>query len=161
MPGTAYIDLSPANFAPVDFSEHAAIPHPKCLPSSHPHPRPPKPNNPISRSHRIGMSCMSLLPSRLPAHQFINSFQVSHHSTLDIPIPDRKQAQIIIDAISPDKPIKSPLLVRRSIELVPTPSAVSIIRINLAALTLRQARMSMDHLINDVDLVIETLVTFA
>ncbi|KAG0151006.1 hypothetical protein CROQUDRAFT_668318 [Cronartium quercuum f. sp. fusiforme G11] len=101
----------------------------------------------------------TLQPPSTLDHQTDSNFPSNWHIlTLDIPIPDQRKAQIIIDAISPDKPVKSPLLVRRSIKLLSDP--VPTIRICLGALTVRQARVSMDHLISDLDLVIETLETF-
>ncbi|POW07435.1 hypothetical protein PSHT_09959 [Puccinia striiformis] len=64
----------------------------------------------------------------------------------------------------PDKPVKSPHFIRRSISIghqanhLDTPAYISI---TIAALTLRQARVSMDHLLSDLELVVETLATFS
>ncbi|KAH9815088.1 hypothetical protein DFH28DRAFT_968704 [Melampsora americana] len=93
--------------------------------------------------------------------QVTNEFPSDWHVlTLMVPINDPNQAQIIINSISADKPIKSPSLIRRQIELISTLSN-HVIEFKIAALTLRQARVSMDHFINDLDLVIETLLTFS
>ncbi|KAI7950124.1 hypothetical protein MJO28_008945 [Puccinia striiformis f. sp. tritici] len=87
-----------------------------------------------------------------------------HHLSLEVPVPTHQQAQIILKTISPDKPVKSPHFIRRSISIghqanhLDTPAYISI---TIAALTLRQARVSMDHLLSDLELVVETLATFS
>ncbi|KNE87653.1 hypothetical protein PSTG_18956, partial [Puccinia striiformis f. sp. tritici PST-78] len=64
------------------------------------------------------------------------------------------------------KPVKSPHFIRRSISIKPQadqdPSSTpAYILITIAALTLRQARVSMDHLLSDLELVVEALATFS
>lgn len=121
---------------------------------------------PTSNCLQIGIPCLLILACRNPFKSSYRSLTQSHFdSTLDFPIHNLAAAQIIISAISADKPVKSPLLVRRSIQLIPSAAtndeAPVTIKIQLGALTARQARVSMDHLINDLDLVLETLETFA
>ncbi|KAI9603273.1 hypothetical protein H4Q26_002591 [Puccinia striiformis f. sp. tritici PST-130] len=87
-------------------------------------------------------------------------------SSLEVPVPTHQQAQIILETISPDKPVKSPHFIRRSISIKPQadqdPSSTpAYILITIAALTLRQARVSMDHLLSDLELVVEALATFS
>ncbi|KAI7950166.1 hypothetical protein MJO28_008987 [Puccinia striiformis f. sp. tritici] len=89
-----------------------------------------------------------------------------HHLSLEVPVPTHQQAQIILKTISPDKPVKSPHFIRRSISIKPQadqdPSSTpAYILITIAALTLRQARVSMDHLLSDLELVVEALATFS
>ncbi|KAA1065615.1 hypothetical protein PGT21_004915 [Puccinia graminis f. sp. tritici] len=106
---------------------------------------------------------MSKKPEAIPADW--------HVLTLEVPVSNEREAQIIVQTISPDKPVKSPHFIRRSISItkksneaghtVPISSSTSFIQISVAALTLRQARVSMDHLLSDLELVVETLATFA
>ncbi|OAV96012.1 hypothetical protein PTTG_02312 [Puccinia triticina 1-1 BBBD Race 1] len=93
-----------------------------------------------------------------------------HVLSLEVPVPTEHQAQIILKSIAPDKPVKSPHFIRRSISIKPHPPApttaqhpptATFIQITIAALTLRQARVSIDHLLNDLELVIETMAAFS
>ncbi|POV96548.1 hypothetical protein PSTT_15587 [Puccinia striiformis] len=87
-----------------------------------------------------------------------------HHLSLEVAVPTHQQAQIILKTISPDKPVKSPHFIRRSISIKPRADHLdtpAYILITIAALTLRQARVSMDHLLSDLELVVKTLATFS
>ncbi|KAI7950153.1 hypothetical protein MJO28_008974 [Puccinia striiformis f. sp. tritici] len=87
-----------------------------------------------------------------------------HQLSLEVSVPTHQQAQIILRTISPDKPVKSPHFIRRSISIKPQAdhqAKPAYISITIAALTLRQARVSMDHLLSDLELVVETLATFS
>ncbi|KAI7950159.1 hypothetical protein MJO28_008980 [Puccinia striiformis f. sp. tritici] len=87
-----------------------------------------------------------------------------HHLSLEVSVPTHQQAQIILKTISPDKPVKSPHFIRRSISIKPRADHLdtpAYILITIAALTLRQARVSMDHLLSDLELVVKTLATFS
>ncbi|KNZ54934.1 uncharacterized protein VP01_2812g4 [Puccinia sorghi] len=81
--------------------------------------------------------------------------------TLEVPVPTEEQAETIVRTISPDKPVKSPHFIRRSIHILSDPPLLPRIRITIAALTLRQARVSMDHLLSDLELVVETIAAFS
>jgi EKC/KEOPS complex subunit PCC1/LAGE3 len=91
------------------------------------------------------------------------------HSSLQVPVSNVREAQIIVQTISPDKPVKSPHFIRRSISITMPQQAVpadpvsstTFILISVAALTLRQARVSLDHLLSDLGLVVQTIATFS
>ncbi|PLW34455.1 hypothetical protein PCANC_05654 [Puccinia coronata f. sp. avenae] len=82
-----------------------------------------------------------------------------HELTVEVPVPTLDQAETILQTIAPDKPVKSPELVRRTLHVraLPTPH----ILIAIAAATLRQARVSVDHLLSDLELVVETMAAFS
>ncbi|KAI7962002.1 hypothetical protein MJO28_000096 [Puccinia striiformis f. sp. tritici] len=86
-----------------------------------------------------------------------------HHLSLEVSVPTHHQAQIILKTISPDKPVKSPHFTHRSISIKThtDQSTPAYILITIAALTLCQARVSMDHLLSNLELFVKTLATFS
>jgi len=78
-----------------------------------------------------------------------------HTLTVRIPLPTPRQAEIVKQVIEVDRELKAHLVSRtlslEGNELVAT----------FACLTIRQARVSLDHFLSDVGLVIETIETFS